>query len=341
MCYNVCIMTEQLSLFKEQIFNLEDIATKTKWQSFRYIDLFAGIGGIRLPFQRLGGTCVFSSEIDKFAIETYKANYNETPHGDITQIREDEIPNFDILLAGFPCQAFSIAGKRKGFEDTRGTLFFDVARILKYHKPRVFLLENVKGLLNHNKGETFKVMIDILENQLNYKIFYKVLNAKDYGVPQNRERVIIVGFLDHSINFKFPEPFENKVIVGDILDKEIPEKYTISDKIWASHQRRKEEHKKKGNGFGYSLFNDKSPYTSTISARYYKDGSEILIEQKNKNPRRLTPREACRLQGFPESFKIVVSDNQAYKQFGNSVPTKMIGAVADEILKTLRSKYEE
>ena len=340
-CYNVCIMTEQLSLFKEQIFNLEDIATKTKWQSFRYIDLFAGIGGIRLPFQRLGGTCVFSSEIDKFAIETYKANYNETPHGDITQIREDEIPNFDILLAGFPCQAFSIAGKRKGFEDTRGTLFFDVARILKYHKPRVFLLENVKGLLNHNKGETFKVMIDILENQLNYKIFYKVLNAKDYGVPQNRERVIIVGFLDHSINFKFPEPFENKVIVGDILDKEIPEKYTISDKIWASHQRRKEEHKKKGNGFGYSLFNDKSPYTSTISARYYKDGSEILIEQKNKNPRRLTPREACRLQGFPESFKIVVSDNQAYKQFGNSVPTKMIGAVADEILKALRSKYEE
>lgn len=245
----MCIMTEQLSLFEEKVFNLDDIATKTKWQSFRYIDLFAGIGGIRLPFQRLGGKCVFSSEIDKFAIETYKANYNETPHGDITQIKEEEIPNFDILLAGFPCQAFSIAGKRKGFEDTRGTLFFDVARIIKYHKPKVFLLENVKGLLNHNKGETFKVMIDILENELNYKIFYKVLNAKDYGVPQNRERVIIVGFLDHSIEFKFPEPFENKAIVGDILDKEVPEKYTISDKIWASHQRRKEEHKKKGNGF--------------------------------------------------------------------------------------------
>ena len=341
MCYNKGVMIEQLSIFEEKKFNNEDIATQTGWKSFRYIDLFAGIGGIRLPFQRLGGTCVFSSEIDKFAIETYKTNYNEIPHGDITKINENEIPNFDILLAGFPCQAFSIAGKRRGFEDTRGTLFFDVVRIIKYHKPKVILLENVKGLLNHNKGKTFQIMIDILENELKYKIFYKVLNAKDYGVPQNRERVIIVGFLDHTISFNFPQPFEEKVVVGDILEKEVPNKYTISDKIWASHQRRKEEHKKKGNGFGYSLFNENSAYTSTISARYYKDGSEILIEQKNKNPRRLTPKEASRLQGFPESFKIVVSDNQAYKQFGNSVPTKMIGAVADEILKTLRSKYEK
>ena len=333
-------MANQSSFIEEKNILNRDIAIETNWQSFRYIDLFAGIGGIRLPFEKLGGICVFSSEIDKYAVETYKANYNETPYGDITKIKEEEIPKFDILLAGFPCQAFSVAGKRKGFEDARGTLFFDVARIIKYHKPKVFLLENVKGLLNHNKGETFKLMLDILENELDYKIFYKVLNAKDYGVPQNRERVIIVGFLDHSIDFRFPKPFDKKLFVGDILDKNIPDKYTISDKMWASHQRRKEEHKKKGNGFGYSLFNEKSPYTSTISARYYKDGSEILIEQKDKNPRRLTPREAARLQGFPESFKIVVSDNQAYKQFGNSVPTKMIGAVADEIIRSLRSKYE-
>ena len=333
-------MLKQLSYFENGKNIDKDIATETKWQVFRYIDLFAGIGGIRLPFQELGGICVFSSEIDKFAIESYKINFNETPYGDITKIKAEEIPNFDILLAGFPCQAFSIAGKRKGFEDTRGTLFFDVARIIKYHKPKVFLLENVKGLLNHNKGETFKTMLEILVNDLGYKVFYKVLNAKDYGVPQNRERVIIVGFLDHSVEFEFPKPFNQKVIVGDILEDNVPEKYTISDRIWESHQRRKEEQKKKGNGFGYSLFNAESPYTSTISARYYKDGSEILIEQKDKNPRKLTPREACRLQGFPESFKIVVSDNQAYKQFGNSVPTKMIGAVANEILKTLRSKHE-
>ena len=341
MCYNIFVMLEQLSIFDKENLIARDLAIETKWQSFRFIDLFAGIGGIRLPFERLGGVCVFSSEIDKFAIETYKANFNETPKGDITKIKEEDIPSFDVLLAGFPCQAFSIAGKRKGFEDTRGTLFFDVARIIKYHKPKVFLLENVKGLLSHNKGGTFKTMLDILENDLNYKIFYKVLNAKDYGVPQNRERILIVGFSDHSVEFEFPKPFCKQVIVGDILEENVPDKYTISDRIWTSHQRRKEEHKKKGNGFGYSLFNENSSYTSTISARYYKDGSEILIEQKGKNPRKVTPREAARLQGFPESFKIVVSDNQAYKQFGNSVPTKMIGAVADQIIKSLRSKYED
>lgn len=338
--YNIN-MLKQLSSFKKDNIINRDIATETGWKTFRYADLFAGIGGIRLPFQNLGGVCVFSSEIDKFAVQTYKSNYDEIPYGDITKIKEEEIPSFDVLLAGFPCQAFSIAGKRKGFEDTRGTLFFDVARIIKYHKPKVFLLENVKGLLNHNQGKTFKTMLGILQTELNYNVFYKVLNARDYGVPQNRERIIIVGFLNHSIEFKFPKPFKEKNIVGDILEKNVSSKYTLSDKIWASHQRRKEEHKKKGNGFGYSIFSHKSSYTSTISARYYKDGSEILIEQKGQNPRKLTPREAARLQGFPESFKIVVSDNQAYKQFGNSVPTKMIGAVANEILKILRSKHEK
>lgn len=302
---------------------------------FTFIDLFAGIGGIRRPYQNLGGKCVFSSEIDKFAIKTYEENWGETPSGDITQISEKDIPNFDILLAGFPCQAFSIAGKRKGFADTRGTMFFEVERILEYHNPKCFMLENVKGLTNHDKGKTFKIMLDILENKLKYKVYYKVLNAKDFGVPQNRERIIIVGFKNHDVDFKFPEPTAQKVKVGDILEKDVDEKYTISDKIWASHQRRKEQHKAKGNGFGYSLFNDESPYTSTISARYYKDGSEILIEQKGKNPRKLTPREAARLQGFPDDFKLAVSDMQLYKQFGNSVPTKMIEAVANEIYNAL------
>lgn len=302
---------------------------------FTFIDLFAGIGGIRRPYQKLGGKCVFSSEIDKFAVQTYEANWGETPSGDITKIDAKEIPSFDILLAGFPCQAFSIAGKRKGFADTRGTMFFEVERILEHHKPKCFMLENVKGLTNHDKGKTFKIMLDILENKLKYKVYYKVLNAKDYGVPQNRERIIIVGFKNHDVKFEFPTPSNKKVKVGDILEKDVAEKYTISDKIWASHQRRKEQHKAKGNGFGYSLFNEKSPYTSTISARYYKDGSEILIEQKDKNPRKLTPREAARLQGFPDDFKLVVSDMQLYKQFGNSVPTKMIEAVANEIYKAL------
>lgn len=303
---------------------------------FKFIDLFAGIGGIRLPFQNLGGECVFSSEIDKFAIKTYEANFNETPSGDITQIKESEIPSFDVLLAGFPCQAFSIAGKRLGFEDTRGTLFFDVARILKYHKPKAFLLENVKGLLSHDKGKTFATMLDILQNELSYKVYYKVMNAKNYGVPQNRERIIIVGFKDHSVNFEYPMEYNYDVRVGDILEAVVDDKYTISDRLWESHQRRKLENKAKGNGFGYRLFNANSEYTSTISARYYKDGSEILIEQKGKNPRMLTPREAARLQGFPDSFKIVVSKNQAYKQFGNSVSTKMIDAVAKEMIKVLK-----
>ena len=307
---------------------------------FKFIDLFAGIGGIRRPYQKLGGKCVFSSEIDKFAIKTYEANWGETPSGDITQIEAKDIPNFDILLAGFPCQAFSIAGKRKGFDDTRGTMFFEVERILEYHKPKCFMLENVKGLLSHDKGNTFRVMRDILEKKLDYKIYYKVLNAKDFGVPQNRERIIIVGFKNHNINFEFPEPTGEKTKLGDILEKNVDSKYTISDKIWASHQRRKEHHIAKGNGFGYSLFNEDSEYTSTISARYYKDGSEILVEQKNANPRRLTPREAARLQGFPDDFKLVVSDMQCYKQFGNSVPTKMIEAVANKVIEALKEGGE-
>lgn len=310
--------------------------------NFKYIDLFAGIGGIRTPFQNLGGECVFSSEIDKYAVQSYEANYGEKPSGDITKIEASSIPNFDILLAGFPCQAFSIAGKREGFNDTRGTMFFEVERILEEKKPKCFLLENVKGLMNHDRGKTFKIMLDILENKLNYKVYYKVLNAKNFGLPQNRERVMIVGFKNHNINFEFPESLNIQTKLGDILESNPDEKYTISDKIWDSHQKRKEKNKEKGNGFGYSLFNEYSPYTSTISARYYKDGSEILIDQseKGKNPRKLTPREAARLQGYPDSFKIVVSDTQAYKQFGNSVPVKMIDAVAKQMYKALKNGGE-
>ena len=301
-------------------------------KKFKFIDLFAGIGGIRIPFEELGGKCVFSSEWDKFAQQTYEANFGEVPHGDITKIKEKNIPKHDLLVAGFPCQAFSQAGLKKGFKDTRGTMFFEIARILDHHKPKAFLLENVKGLRGHDKGNTFKTIMSIL-NELGYKtLAHKVLNAKEFGLPQNRERIFIVGFLDHFL-FDFPEPPMTDTKVGDILDKRVKDKYTISDKMWNSAKKRKEFYKKKGYGFGYSLFNRKSKYTSTISARYYKDGAEIWIDQKNKNPRRITPNEARRLQGFPEGFEIPVSDGQAYKQFGNAVPVPVIRAIAKKMIR--------
>ncbi|HEQ6477847.1 TPA: DNA (cytosine-5-)-methyltransferase, partial [Streptococcus pyogenes] len=245
----------------------------------------------------------------------------------------------DILVAGFPCQAFSQAGKRLGFEDTRGTLFFDVARIIKAKRPKAFLLENVKNLKTHDKGKTYKIIISTLEN-LGYSTSTVLFKARDFGVPQNRERIYIVGFDKTCVNnfseFRFPEPFHLETKLGNILQTDVDEKYTISDKLWEGHQRRKAEHKTKGNGFGYSLFNADSPYTNTLSARYYKDGSEILIEQKGKNPRKITPREAARLQGFPEEFIIPVSDTQAYKQFGNSVCVPTIHEIAKQILAVLK-----
>ncbi len=303
---------------------------------FKFIDLFAGIGGLRIPFEELGGECVFSSELDKYASQTYEANFGEKPFGDITKIDEKDIPEFDVLLGGFPCQAFSIAGKRKGFEDTRGTLFFEIARILKYHKPKAFLLENVKGLLSHNKRETFKVIQETLQ-ELGYSVYCQVLNARDFGLPQNRERIYIVGFLENEF-FKFPELFNTPTRLGDILEQSVDDKYTISDRLWQSHQERKQRNIEKGWGFGYSLFDHNSTYTSTISARYYKDGSEILVAQKGKNPRKLTPREASRLQGFPTDFVIPVSDTQAYKQFGNSVAVSVIREIAKEMMYSLNYK---
>lgn len=314
---------------------------KVKNPRFRFIDLFAGIGGIRIPFQELGGDCVFTSEWDKFAQKTYRLNFGDEPHGDITQINEKDIPNFDVLLAGFPCQPFSQAGLKKGFADTRGTLFFEIERILKEKRPKAFLLENVKQLKGHDRGRTLQVILKHLDD-LNYYVKYEVLRAGDFGVPQNRERIYIVGIskdhfnLPENYEFEFPMPTYQKTRVGNILEQDVNEKFTISDALWEGHQRRKKEHQEKGNGFGYSLFNADSEYTNTISARYYKDGSEILIDQgEGKNPRKLTPRECARLQGFPEKFIIPVSDTQAYKQFGNSVAVPVIREVAKCIIREI------
>jgi DNA (cytosine-5)-methyltransferase 1 len=305
---------------------------------FRFIDLFAGIGGIRLAFEKQGGKCVFTSEWDKFAQQTYSENFGDIPSGDITEIHEKDVPNHDILLAGFPCQPFSHAGLKRGFDDIRGTLFFDIVRIIREKKPKMVLLENVKGFASHDKGNTFKVVCSTLE-KLGYEVQYKVLNAREFGVPQNRERIYIVG-IDRKRTlqapFSFPKPPNLPITVGEILESRVDPKYTISDKLWKGHQRRLKKHRAIGNGFGYSLFNASSPYTSTISARYYKDGSEILLEQKGKNPRKVTPREAARLQGFPDSFKIPVSDAQAYRQFGNSVAVPVVSAIARQMVKLIK-----
>jgi DNA (cytosine-5)-methyltransferase 1 len=329
----------QNSLF-DMIFDANSLQDKSALHlnEWRFIDLFAGIGGIRLPFTELGATCVFTSEWDKHAQQTYLQNYGHLPAGDITQINELDIPSFDLLLAGFPCQPFSNAGHKKGFEDTRGTLFFDICRIVEHHKPKVLLLENVKGFKGHDKGKTFQVVLESLSD-LGYSSYHKVLNAKDFGVPQNRERIFIVAFLNecyqHGEQFSFPTPLSIMTRLSDILECEpIDAKYTLSDKLWEGHQRRKLAHKANGNGFGYSMFNAQSVYTSTISARYYKDGSEILVEQTQKNPRKLTPREAARLQGFPENFQLPTSNMQAYKQFGNSVAVPVIRAIARQIALT-------
>lgn len=316
------------------LFSMET-QTQKKDANFTFIDLFAGIGWIRLGFEWLWWECVFSSEWDEYSKKTYQANYWEIPHWDITKIDPSEIPNFNLLLAWFPCQPFSQAWLKKWFEDTRWTLFFNIAKIVEYHKPEVVFLENVKNLAGHDKGNTLKVILSTME-WLGYKVFHKILNAKDFWVPQNRARIYIICFKDNEVNFQFPTWNCCETKLGDILEENVDDKYTISDKLWAWHQRRKEEHKEKWNGFWYSIFDHNSKYTSTISARYYKDWSEILIKQELKNPRKLTPREAARLQGFPDNFKIPVSDARAYKQFWNSVAVPVIKALAVEIFKSIK-----
>ena len=361
---------------RSQIDNLPDTAllrspyrNNPESADFSFIDLFAGIGGIRYPFQKQGGHCVFTSEWDRFAKKTYAANFGEVPHGDITKTAAGDIPKHDLLLAGFPCQAFSQAGLKQGFNDTRGTMFFEIQRILAHHRPKAFLLENVKQLKTHDQGRTLKTILDILEGRtiaeipetvpmseearsslstkLNYRVGYQVLKASNFGVPQNRQRIYIIGFDRDQVSAANQtnicgEIFDRlckvtcKTRVGVILEKNeiVDPKYTISDRLWAGHQRRLAMHKKNGNGFGYSLFRKDSPHTNTISARYYKDGSEILIDQNDigKNPRKLTPKECIALQGFPKEFNIdVVSDGQNYKQFGNSVSVPVIAAIAAEM----------
>lgn len=307
---------------------------------FTFIDLFAGIGGLRIPFDKLGGECVFTSEIDKKCQDTYEINFKERPFGDIKEITESDIsqiPKHDLLLAGFPCQAFSNAGKRKGFNDTRGTLFYDIEKILAFHKPKAFLLENVKGLRSHDGGETLRIILEVLRDTLGYYVPEpEILNSKDFGVPQNRQRIYIVGFLKEN-NFQYPKPTGIPTKVGDILEPgRVPNKYTISDKLWASHKARKQRNKLKGKGFGYSSKKRTDEYTSTLSARYYKDGAEVLIEKtNNSNPRKLTPNEARRLQGFPDWFQVNKSDNEAYKQFGNAVTVPVVQYLADEIINFL------
>ncbi len=316
-------------------------------RGFTFIDLFSGIGGIRQGFETAGGTCLFSSEIDKYAIKTYSHVFGgHDPVGDITAIDARSIPPHDVLCAGFPCQPFSIAGVSKyesmgwnhGFQHpTKGTLFFDIVRILRHHAPRAFFLENVKNLKSHDKGKTWKVIEATLDD-LGYHVHSKVFDAQ-LVVPQHRERIFIVGFRkDLRIPFSFPEVVPTRMRVRDILEKSpVDSKYTLTDHLWRYLQDYAERHRARGNGFGFGLV-DLDGVTRTLSARYYKDGSEILIPQEGKNPRRLTPAECARLQGFPEAWwRPVVSDTQAYKQFGNAVAVPLISHVARQMISCLNA----
>lgn len=314
---------------------------------YTFIDLFAGIGGMRLAYESAGARCVYSSEWNKYSQQTYYANFGVQPDGDITKVAASSIPDHDILVAGFPCQPFSIAGVSKkqslgratGFEDkTQGTLFFDICRILKEKRPKAFMLENVKNLCSHDSGRTFKIIQEALA-ELNYKIFFEILDGKEY-VPQHRERIVIVGFdmerYGDNIKFKFDlNGSPRQPVLRDILEENVSDRYTLSDKLWRYLQNYAAKHKAAGNGFGYGIA-PLDGITRTISARYYKDGSEILIAQAKKNPRRLTPRECARLQGFPDTFQIPVSDTQAYRQFGNSVVVPLMGEVAKLVVKKLQ-----
>ena len=342
-----CISFALMDLFEQQ-----KQKRSLKSGSFTFIDLFAGIGGMRIAFETAGGRCVYSNEWNKYCQRTYFSNFGEVPDGDITKVEAQSIPDHDILVAGFPCQPFSIAGVSKknslgratGFEDkTQGTLFFDVCRILKEKRPKAFMLENVKNLCSHDKGRTFQVIQESLR-ELKYSIFYQVIDGQNY-VPQHRERIIIVGFDEKrfgtDVKFDFDiTPVTPKPVVADILQDGVSDKYTLSDKLWLYLQNYAAKHKAAGNGFGYGI----APFDGvarTLSARYYKDGSEVLIEQKGRNPRKLTPRECARLQGFPDTFKIPVSDTQAYKQFGNSVVVPLMTDVAQLIVKKLNELEAE
>ncbi len=308
----------------------------------RFIDLFCGIGGFRIGFERAGCECVFSSDWDKYSQVTYEANFGEKPHGDIHAVRSDEVKAHEILCGGFPCQPFSLAGVSKknslgrahGFEDEKqGNLFFEIARLIAWHRPAAFVLENVKNLKSHDKGNTFKVIHTMLTEELGYHVQHRIIDAQHW-LPQHRERIFLVGFREPRA-FEFPEPPEQGPVLSSILEPRVEEKYTLSNKLWQYLQDYAAKHAAKGNGFGCSVF-DGSGVARTLSARYQKDGSEILISQgKGKNPRRLTPRECARLMGYPETFRIPVSDSQAYRQFGNSVAVPVVTALAQAVVKAM------
>lgn len=310
----------------------------------RFIDLFCGIGGFRLAFEKAGARCVFSSDWDKHSQQTYAANFGERPHGDLRMVAHNEVPAHDILCGGFPCQPFSLAGVSKkislgrahGFEDERqGNLFFEIARLLHHHRPAAFVLENVKNLASHDKGRTFEVIYNTLTEELGYTVHHKIIDAKPW-VPQHRERIFLVGFRD-PVPFDFPLPPKAGPKLATILETDPPDKYTLSDKLWQYLQDYAAKHAALGHGFGCSVF-DGGGVARTLSARYYKDGSEILISQgPDRNPRRLTPRECARLMGYPDTFKIEVSDTQAYRQFGNSVAVPVVAALAKQVIAALKT----
>jgi len=309
----------------------------------RFIDLFAGIGGFRLAFESLGADCVFSAEIDKHACTTYESNFQENPYCDITTLDANTLPDFDILCAGFPCQPFSLAGQRKGFQDTRGTLFFDIERILATKQPKAFILENVKGLVNHDKGKTLQVILETLEKKLKYKVFYQVLNSKDYGIPQNRERIYIIGFKDHTVDFKFPTPLDKKIDLSYIIDtnQENTEISDLAKQNILTHlkqHKQYEEIKDKKLLLAYEIrksrctfrFDDISP---CLTAKMGTGGNNVPIFVQEM--RKFTTRECLRIQGFPESFKIAPNTAQSYKQIGNSVSVPVVRLLAKKIVEHL------
>ena len=310
---------------------------------FKFIDLFCGIGGFRIAFERAGCECVFSSDWNEKAQETYFANFGERPHGDIYSVPDNAIPAHNILCAGFPCQPFSIAGvskklslgKKHGFEDKeQGNLFFKLAELIDHHRPDAFVLENVKNLKGHDKGNTFRIIWETLTEHLKYHVYTKVIDAQSL-VAQHRERIFLVGFREPR-SFEFPEFPKHGPKLNSILEKKVEDKYTLSSHLWKYLQDYAAKHRAAGNGFGFGLV-DGTMIARTLSARYYKDGSEILISQgANKNPRRLTPRECAKLMGYPSDFKIPVSDTQAYKQFGNSVVVPVVERIAKAVIQTLQ-----
>ena len=317
--------------------------------SHRFIDLFCGIGGFHRAFEKQGGHCVFASDWDKYSQVTYRANFPNTKLiGDITKVAVEEIPEHDVLCAGFPCQPFSLAGvskknslgRKHGFEDERqGNLFFNIAAILDHHRPAAFVLENVKNLKSHDKGRTFKTIHEILTKDLGYYVSYKIIDPLSV-VPKNRERIFIVGFREPRY-FEWPEFPKEGPKLTEILDDKVEAKYTLTDHLWTYLQNYARKHQEAGNGFGFGLTN-KNSIARTLSARYHKDGSEILIDQgRGKNPRRLTPRECARLMGYPERHKIIVSDTQAYRQFGNSVVVPVVERVAKAVIAALHEPVLE